>query len=155
MKAENIKPFIDSVIELYSTMLSCVVQRGEISLLESFSNGHDEVIALIGLSGRVRGTVALAFPVPTALRMVERLLGAPMTSINNDVLDAVAELVNIVAGGAKARIADQTCSSIDLSLPTVVHGQGYHISSPSYARWLDIPFVSDLGPFTLRVIFES
>jgi chemotaxis protein CheX len=74
MKAETISPFIESVFELYATMLSCKVQRGEASVPDSSSRGH-EVVALIGLSGAVRGSVALTFPVQTAMNIVSRLLG--------------------------------------------------------------------------------
>ena len=135
-------------------MLGCEARRGEMSLARSVSSGH-EVIALIGLSGIVRGTVALAFPARTALHMVNRLLGVETIGVNDEVLDAVAELVNIVAGGAKAKLNGETGSPIALSLPTVVQGRDYSVEYPSYAKWLDVPFTSELGPFTLRVIFES
>lgn len=153
MKANYINPFIESVHDLFTTMLGCEVRRGEISLASSLTKGS-EVIALIGLSGTARGTVALAFPGRTALHMVNRLLGIETIGVNDEVLDAVSELVNIVAGGAKAKLNHETGSPIDLSLPTVVQGKEYTIESPSYAKWLDVPFTSELGPFTLRVIFE-
>jgi chemotaxis protein CheX len=155
MKAQYINPFIESVHDLFNTMLGCEARRGDISLARSFSTGH-EVIALIGLSGIVRGTVALAFPARTALHMVNRLLGVETIGVNDEVLDAVAELVNIVAGGAKAKLnGEADTPPISLSLPTVVQGKDYTVESPSYAKWLDVPFTSELGPFTLRVIFES
>lgn len=154
MRAEFINPFIESVYDLFKTMLGCEARRGEISLARSVSSGH-EVIALIGLSGIVRGTVALAFPARTALHMVNRLLGVETIGVNDEVLDAVAELVNIVAGGAKAKLNGETGTPISLSLPTVVQGKDYTVEYPSYAKWLDVPFTSELGPFTLRVIFES
>jgi chemotaxis protein CheX len=154
MRAEFINPFIESVYDLFKTMLGCEARRGEVSLARSVSSGH-EVIALIGLSGVVRGTVALAFPARTALHMVNRLLGVETIGVNDEVLDAVAELVNIVAGGAKAKLNGETGTPISLSLPTVVQGKDYSVEYPSYAKWLDVPFTSELGPFTLRVIFES
>lgn len=154
MRAEFINPFIESVYDLFKTMLGCEARRGEVSLARSVSSGH-EVIALIGLSGIVRGTVALAFPARTALHMVNRLLGVETIGVNDEVLDAVAELVNIVAGGAKAKLNGETGTPISLSLPTVVQGKDYSVEYPSYAKWLDVPFTSELGPFTLRVIFES
>lgn len=154
MRAELINPFIESVYDLFKTMLGCEARRGELSLARTSAFSH-EVIALIGLSGIVRGTVALSFPTRTALHMVNRLLGVETIGVTDEVLDAVAELVNIVAGGAKAKLNHETAMPISLSLPTVVQGREFTVEYPSYAKWLDVPFTSELGPFTLRVIFES
>ncbi len=68
MKVENINPFIESVYDLFNTMLNVKAQRKEIGIAKSSTNPRD-IMALIGISGRVRGMVALAFPVSTALAM--------------------------------------------------------------------------------------
>ena len=69
--------------------------------------------------------------------------------------DGVAELVNIVAGSAKAKFSNGNGSDIiSLGLPTVVHGGSDIVEYPSQSTWLDVPFASELGPFSLRVTFE-
>src|SRR5690242_776383 len=103
MKIEYINPFIESVSELFTTMLDSEAKRGEIGLLKA-SAFKQEIVALIGLSGPVRGAVALSFPTRTALHIVNRLLGIEVTDVDEMVLDAVAEFVNIVAGAAKAKL---------------------------------------------------
>jgi chemotaxis protein CheX len=156
MKVEYINPFIESVNELFNTMLSCEAKRGDIGIANSGSNPRD-IMALIGLSGNARGTVALAFPVNTALQMASRLLGMEVKVMDDTVSDAVAEIVNIVAGGAKAKFrvcSDESKQPIQLSLPTVVRGNSFTIDYPSNTVWLEVPFTSDLGAFTLRVTFE-
>lgn len=153
MNAQYINPFLDSVHDLFATMLNCEAKRGDLALANSFTKGS-EVVALIGMSGIVRGTVALAFPVRTATNMAGRLLGMEIIGVNGDVLDAVGELVNIVAGGAKAKLHAGMGAPVSLSLPTVIQGRAYSVMSPSSAKWIDIPYESELGPFTLRVIFE-
>ncbi len=153
MRVEYINPFIESVYELFSTMLSAQVRRGEVGLSNGAGNPR-EIMALIGLSGPARGNVALSFPTGTALAMVSRLLGADTHVVDETVSDAVAELVNIVAGSAKAKFNTNGGTPIDLSLPTVVRGNSYSIDYPSKAVWLEVPFTSDLGAFSLRVTFE-
>jgi chemotaxis protein CheX len=152
MKVEYINPFVESVYEMFSTMLGCEAERGDVELSNGQSKVRD-IMALIGLSGPARGTVALSFPVTTALAMVGRLLGMETRVVDETVLDAVSELVNIVAGGAKAKFHIGDGTPIDLSLPTVVRGQRYSVDYPSEAAWLEVPFKSELGPFTLRVTF--
>ena len=153
MKVEYINPFIESVYDLFTTMLSSKAQRGDVGLAKTDANPRD-IMALIGLSGMARGMVALAFPVETALNMVNSLLGTEIRVVDDTVSDAIAEMVNIVAGGAKAKLNTGDGPPIDLSLPTVVRGNSYNVDYPSGSVWLEVPFNSDLGPFTLRVTFE-
>lgn len=153
MKVEYINPFIESVYELFSTMLSSKASRGDVGVSDGKANPRD-IMALIGLSGPARGMVALAFPVETALTIVNRLLGTESRVLDDTVSDAIAEVVNIVAGGAKAKFKLGSGPPIDLSLPTVVRGNSFSVDYPSKSIWLEVPFNSDLGPFTMRVTFE-
>jgi chemotaxis protein CheX len=82
------------------------------------------------------------------------MLGMEMHIVDDTVKDGVAELVNIVAGGAKAKFVQGEGRPIQLSLPTVVRGNSYTVDYPSCSAWLDVPFSSELGPFSLRVTFE-
>lgn len=152
MKVEYINPFIESTYDLFKTMLNASATRGDVGLATEEPNPR-EVMALIGLSGMARGMVALAFPVGTALAMVNRLLDTNLKTIDDTVSDAIAEMVNIVAGGAKAKLSGDR-KPIDLSLPTVVRGNNYNVEYPSNSIWLEVPFNSDLGSFSLRVTFE-
>jgi len=154
MKVEYINPFIESVYGLFSTMMESEVQRGEIGVSAGASNPRD-MVAIIGLSGPARGTVALSFPSGTALRMVSRLLGSETRVVDESVSDGVAEIVSIVAGNAKARLTQDGGTPIDLSLPAVLRGNDFSVQYPSQSVWLEVPFTSDLGPFCLRVTFEA
>lgn len=153
MKVEYINPFIESTYDLFSTMLNSKAVRGDVSLAKDGGSPR-EIMALIGLSGPARGMVALAFPMDTALNMVNRLLGSDIKVIDDTVSDAIAEMVNIVAGGAKAKFNVEGQKPIDLSLPTVVRGNNYKVDYPTGSVWLEVPFGSNLGSFTLRVTFE-
>jgi len=153
MRVENINPFIESVYDLFNTMLNVKAQRKEVGIAKSSANPRD-IMALIGISGRVRGMVALAFPVSTALAMVNKLLNTNIKCIDDTISDAIAEMVNIIAGGAKARMNTGNESPLDLSLPTVVRGGDFFVEYPTNSVWLEINFDSELGPFTLRVTFE-
>ena len=155
MKTEWINPFVESVYSLCATMLSCGVQRGQLALASGENATGGDITALIGLSGMARGMVALSFPSGTARAMVGRLLSIGEEEIDESVSDGVAELVNIVAGSAKAKFSSGNGADIiSLGLPTVIHGGSKVIEYPSQSTWLDVPFSSDLGPFSLRITFE-
>ena len=154
MRAEHINPFIEAVYELFTTMLQGKVERGAIGVATGDAHPKD-IMAIIGISGPTRGTVALGFPAQTALAMVGRILGMPVTEIDETLSDGVAEIVNMVAGSAKAKLNAGNGRPLDLSLPTVVHGDRYNVQYPSKVVWLEVPFKSDLGEFNLRVTFEA
>ncbi|MCC7492809.1 MAG: chemotaxis protein CheX [Fimbriimonadaceae bacterium] len=153
MNVKLINPFIESVYELFATMLNCGVSRGDVTL-SKLGGDPKHLVALIGLSGPARGTVALSLPVDTSLQLTGRLLGPVPTEVNDDVADAVAEMANMIAGSAKAKLGADTGTPINLGLPTVVTGSDYKVVYPSDTVWLDVPFQSELGQFSLRVTFE-
>jgi chemotaxis protein CheX len=153
LKVEYINPFIVSVQEMFSTMLGIEVSHGKIGVVTTEAQVH-AVTALIGLSGSAKGTVALCLPTNTAVSIVNRLLGTDSTAMDDTVTDGIAEVVNIMAGSAKAALSVSANSVIELSLPTVVRGGDYTVKGPSNAMWLEVPFKSELGEFSLRVTFE-
>ena len=153
MKIEYINPFIESVHNLFNMMFNCNVERGEIGVAKDSSVAH-ELTALIGLSGPARGTIALSFPAETAIAMVGKMVGIEASELDETVTDGIGEIVNIVAGSAKSKFVIGGGIPIDLSLPNVVSGKDYRIEYPSQTTWLEVPFDSDLGIFSLRVTFE-
>jgi len=153
MKAEYINPFIESVYELFTSMLKVEVEKGEAGVYWELPSNSD-IVALIGVSGPEKGTVALSFPVSTALAIVGKMVDEDVRIVDDMVRDGVAELVNIVVGTAKGKLNDGNDSEIDLSLPTVVRGTNYSVDYPTRTAWLEVPFTSELGPFSLRVTFE-
>ena len=155
-QSDIIAPFVKSAQELFKTMLSCEdLQRGKVGFAEKKTNAEPELTGIVGLSGPDRGTIVISFPHSTALAMVSAFMGMQVTEIDADVADAVSEMVNIISGGAKPNLPHTPEEPFELGLPTVVNGQDYMIQAPSDVKWLEIPFSSDMGAFSIRVTFES
>jgi len=100
MKVEYINPFLTSAISAFDTMLGCKLNRGT-PYVKNGSQPEHEVSGVIGLSGKARGTVVLSLSREAALNATAVLLQERPAEINSDVTDAVGELTNIIAGGAK------------------------------------------------------
>ena len=111
-----------------------------------------DYIAIIGLSGTVRGAVALLLPTETAHAVVGRMLMTDQPQDDADVSDAIGEIVNMIAGAAKAQLEGH-CVSI--SVPTVVRGKQSMVDYPRGSVTVAIPFDSELGTFSLNVSFAS
>jgi len=153
-RVEFVNPFLESTYIFFSSMLSAKARRGMPGLSDG-SKRPNEVLALIGISGKVRGSLAISMPIETAMAIAERLTGTASSDFDDLVSDCLGELVNIIAGGAKAKLSELLGTTLDLTLPTVIRGGSYEMYSPSQVRWLEVPFTSELGPFALRVTLDT
>ncbi len=147
MQAAYINPFISSLKNTFQTMLACKARRGALSLKEDCKAKH-QVSGVIGLSGKAVGTVVLSLSEEVALQAAATMLMCEATQIDDDVLDAVGELTNIVAGGAKAELEEY---QLMVSLPNVVTGSDHDIHFPTQVTPICIAFETDWGPMTLEV----
>ena len=147
MKVEYINPFIQSTIAVFETMLACKLVRKEPFVKDGCHPEH-EVSGIIGLSGKARGTVVLSLSKKAALRATEALLRDPTKVINADVADAVGELTNIIAGGAKARLKHLAMS---VSLPTIITGKSHNVEFPKKVKPICIPFDCEWGFVAVEV----
>ncbi|HOM17401.1 MAG TPA: chemotaxis protein CheX [Thermoguttaceae bacterium] len=147
MKAEYINPFIASLGTVFRTMLQCEVKRGAIHLKERSSPNYP-ISGVIGLSGLAVGTVVLSMSEQVARQAASTMLMADCQEVNADVLDAVGELTNMVAGRAKAQLEELELS---VSLPSIITGQDHEVRFPSNVTPICVPFETPWGPLTLEV----
>jgi chemotaxis protein CheX len=148
MKAEQINPFIASTVNVFSTMLSCPLERGTPYLRGQREPQDFQVTGIIGLTGRASGTVVLTMTQNVAVRAAEAVLGTAYEQISADVVDMVGELTNMIAGSAKAQLESLDMS---VSLPTVITGSSHAVQFPSKAPQICVPFQSPWGALCLEV----
>lgn len=147
MQVEYINPFVTSLVTTFQTMLACEIRRGELQLKEDGTPLH-EVSGFIGLSGKAVGTVVVSLSKSVALKTASVMLMVEATEIDDDVIDAVGEITNMVAGSAKAQLEEYELS---ISLPSVITGDHHEVRFPSSVTPICIPFESDWGPLTVEV----
>ena len=146
MKVEYINPFVESIRSAFSTMLGIEITRGE-PFIKKGSHPHHEVNGIIGFSGKAKGIVVLSLEPEVALAATEAMLLERPPEINSDVVDAVGELANMIAGGAKAKL-EQLCLSV--SLPSVIIGKTDSLKFPSTVTPISIPFHCSWGGVVLE-----
>lgn len=151
MKVEYINPFLTSALSAFDTMLGWKLRRGALHIKQN-TQPHLEVSGVIGLSGKVEGLVVLGIDREAALKATEIMLQERPPEINGDVVDAVGELTNIVAGGAKRHLEE---FDLSISLPTVICGRSHTIQFPSRVTPICIPFESEFGPISVEVGFAE
>lgn len=151
MDASTITPYIDSTRDVFRTMLGLPVSCGCPVLVRKVGAGDADVSGIIGMSGDVRGTVVLAFPMATAIGVVSRFAACSPDPESDDFADAVGELVNMISGAAKAKFDGRIVS---ISCPSVILGRGHRIQQMSDSIAVRIPCESECGPFAVEVAIK-
>ncbi len=151
INVEHVNPFIRATMETFKSMVHCDITPGKVGLAHVKVNPYD-VSGVIGLSGGAKGTVSLSFPKITALKIVSAFSGEKTVTLNSEAVDAVGELINIVAGSSKR---DLSSYNINISLPTVVVGDNHHLQGPKDVLPITVPFTCVHGSFNLIISFKS
>ncbi|MDR0723258.1 MAG: chemotaxis protein CheX [Treponema sp.] len=98
-----------------------------------------DISALISLSGQAQGVVAISMKQALALQLTGILTGAVHTTLDEDVMDALGEILNIIAGRVKQRL--ENTFNLIISLPTIILGIEHTVKWPiRRSRLLCIPF---------------
>ena len=108
--------------------------------------------AVLGLGSATQGYLLLTFSERTATAVAERVLAGVTDDLNESLIrDCIGEVANVVAGQAKALLAE-TPFRVTLSMPKVVTDP---IAELEPFRALDcesVVFSTDLGAFTLYLL---
>ena len=131
-----------SVVQIFSTMLGAEIQQGEVSIETSNPEANDGVVSLIGIAGTWVGTGSITCSPSLACRICSQLLMTESSSVDEEVLDAVAELTNMVVGNVKTDL-ETHLGPLGLSIPTVVFGRNFKTKSAGHAEWIVSKFIWD------------
>jgi chemotaxis protein CheX len=146
ISVEYVNPFLKATVETYAAMLGTQITAGKPTLSQGRGINYD-ISGIIGISGEIKGSVAMSYSQASALASVGAMLGEPMSEMDDAVMDAIGELANIVAGYAKKFLDAQ----VYISLPTVIKGSGLVIKEPPDVFSFVVPFHCDLGSFDVAV----
>jgi len=147
--AEMVEAITTSTHEVFSMMLGIEVTAGEPFI--GNSTGTDSgVLALLGLAGAWVGTGSISCSAPIACRLASQMMMTEYTAINDEVLDAMAEVANMVIGNVKTKL-EETLGSMALSTPTVVYGRNFETRRVGSREWVSVPFPCDGGSINVQV----
>jgi chemotaxis protein CheX len=147
MDIRFINPFMAGIKDVFTTMLGTNIIISKPRLKEANELKAD-VSAIIGFTGDALGSVALCFPLKTAVRTASKFAGEDLTREHPDFADALGELANMVAGASKVK-----CEGVNLniSLPRVVVGKELELLDPQATPVLLLLCDSTLGRFSTEV----
>jgi chemotaxis protein CheX len=138
-----------SVVEVFSTMLSGDIQFEGASVERETPESNDRVVSFIGLAGTWTGTGTLTCSPATACRLCSQMLLAEYSSVSEEVLDAIAEVTNMIIGNLKSDL-ERHLGPLGLSMPTVIFGRNFKTKSAG-AEWIVERFRWDGEELLVRV----
>jgi len=141
--SEEIIPAVISATEaVFSTMLNLPLEPVPPHEEASDPAAFDGVVALVGVAGEWVGTGRISCSARFACQIAGALLmSEPYAAVNEEVLDAIAEVSNMIIGNVKTFLEERLGSMV-LSLPTVVFGRNYVTRSAGVLHWNVVPFRS-------------
>jgi chemotaxis protein CheX len=129
-----------AVAEVFSTMLGLTVTPLDAYEDTASPSGPTAgVLALLGFAGAYAGTGSFSCSAPMACKISGALLMSEYDAVNEEVLDAIAEVTNMILGNVKSSLEEEL-GPMGLSLPTVIFGRNFVTRSLGRYTWSIVPF---------------
>lgn len=138
---------------LFETMLDAVPAPLPDYRTSLVQDSQESVFCLIGFSGEMVGSGSLHCSGPCAARLASSLLMSEFEAVDAEVLDAVAEITNMIVGNFKTSI-DESYGAISISTPTVIYGQQYAARNFGASEWIVVPFLYHGMEFDVRISLQ-
>ena len=126
-EADLAKCIINDVQEVFSTMVGIDDLLNLPLVINPVTRLENCVTAMVGLAGSYNGVVCLHAPECLALNFTSGMLGMEVNKVDDEVHDALGEIVNMIAGSIKHQLS-RGGTDIRLSIPSVITGKDYFFS---------------------------
>jgi chemotaxis protein CheX len=149
-----VKPFVNATLNTFKTFVGFELIAGNPYFSGRTQEIDQDISAVIGLSGDIRGAVVITMKKKFGMKIADALVGTTHTDMDDDIVDAIGEIVNIIAGNIKNDVPGG--EKIVISLPTVVKGKDHSFAWPGkLSRILCISFKYEEDSFHLLVDMEK
>jgi chemotaxis protein CheX len=133
-----VEPFVEVTANTFKEFVGVEVTPRHPHFLDPDKTFEWDLSAVIGLSGAVKGAVIVSMKSDLAIKLTDLLTGTEHTEVDADVIDAIGEINNIIAGNIKPKVPNG--DKIVISIPTIIKGREHSIAWPSkQTRILCIP----------------
>ncbi|HNU73799.1 MAG: CheY-P phosphatase CheX [Deltaproteobacteria bacterium ADurb.BinA179] len=153
MDVKLVNPFIEATLHVLSSMAFTKATAGK-PFLKKDNIARGDVTGIVGLIGEARGTISVSFTEDSILSIVSSMFGEQVTEINEEVRDAVGEILNIISGQARQKLETQG-RVLKGAIPTVIAGKNHTITHITRQPIIAVPFETDSGQFTIEICIED
>jgi chemotaxis protein CheX len=129
---------INATREVFSTMVM-MDPADDYPLREPINRFKCSITGMVGFAGTYSGVISIHCPVALALKITSSMLGMECEEVNEDLNDAIGEIANMLGGNVK-QVLSKGGLDVKLSIPTVISGEDYTVTSLSESDCVVIPF---------------
>jgi chemotaxis protein CheX len=142
----------DATAEVFSTMLE---MEAEYTGIVGENRAQElGIISLVGITGDWGGSGVFCCSPVLASILCARMLGNELNpgspSIDDEVLDVVAEITNMVVGNIKNGVEPVT-GPLAISVPTVIHGRNFAFRNAVGLQGVALSFRTEGETFEVRI----
>lgn len=131
--------------EVFEMMLGCHLAVPEVA-----ADGSHDTTSVVGLAGKLCGTLTVSCGAKSATLMASKMLGVQVVDGSPEVSDALGEVCNMVAGNFKNKIPGLGDGCM-LSVPIVITGKNYSTHSVASSAVLDLRLLFEGALFFIRL----
>ena len=148
-----VKSISDATLQVFSTMLGAEIGPGQATVETGMPEAAEGVVSFIGVAGSWAGTGSVSCSPVLACRICAQMLMCEAPAVNEEVLDAVAELTNMIIGSVKTEL-ETHLGALGLSIPTVVYGRNFKTKSAGNGEWIVLRFQWDEETLVVKLCLE-
>ena len=154
MNEEFVNPFINATINVLSVM-AMIKPTPQETVLKDDSKSRGDVTGIVGLADeKAQGSFAISFSEGCILKIVSNMLGEEVHGMEDDIVDAVGEITNMIAGGARAELA-KVGYAFGMAIPAIITGKDHAIEHVTDHPVMVVPFNTEAGPFFVEVCLKQ
>lgn len=127
--------------DVFATMLGSELEPGTAYTDNAAPVSSHGVVSLIGLAGAWVGTGSISCTAPFACKLASQLMMSEYSAVDDEVLDAVAEITNMIIGNVKTSL-EENLGPMGLSIPTVIYGRNFSSRTVGKQEWTIVPFTA-------------
>lgn len=119
---EIVKDIADATETLFRTMIAVDLKYNSSSLVDE-THIKTDVSGFVSFMGKYYGTIGIFCSRNFSLKIASSMLMEEITEVTTEVIDAISEVSNMVAGNVKTKITENY-GEMELSIPIVMLGNG-------------------------------
>jgi chemotaxis protein CheX len=140
----------EATASVFDTMLALPLERAEPYTNTAASVSINGIVSFIGLAGPWAGTGSISCSTALACRIASQLMMTEYEAVDDEVLDAVAEVTNMIVGNVKTALDDRL-GPMGLSIPTVIYGRNFTSRTVGKQEWTIVPFHMEKELFEVQI----
>ena len=152
MSVQVVNRYAQSALNVISKETGMPVSRGS-DIVEGNPYTTEDVTAVIGVSGMLRGSIYLSMSEPTALKLISSIIGQDVDELDDLGQSGVAEMANVIAGAAGINLAEEGIATT-INPPLVLVGRGARLSTVEIQR-LVVVLTTSHGDVRLHVALRE